>query len=411
VTPYELAIVDTAPNVVAGLSILNAESHVASVTAISGSARLSGGVRVSPPSLSETGSGTSLTIGEALDYEGTFSQGAGSATAISAGDSLSLSGTTTLGGTTSGGGALDLTGGSATIASGAALLVSDWSISGSGSDVTLDEALTYSGSFSEGAGDMFALSSGSLLLNGADTFSGGTVDGSKLLETKGTTTISGLTIGGTVEWENTKTVNQSGGTVTIGDAGGDKAFLDNTSTGTYDIGDNSGIARGSSAASYIDNAGLIEKSGGTGTSAIAPYLTNIGTIEVTDGALDLERGVYGTGKDQISGAARLEFGWVVEARQTVDFTGSGGELGLHDPAGFAGAISGFDTAGAGSNDTIQVASPWVFTRFTENAGGTEGTLGFANGASTLRLTLVGDYNRADFVDKAGPNGSTLITYT
>ena len=84
---------------------------------------------------------------------------------------------------------------------------------------------------------------------------------------------------------------------------------------------------------------------------------------------------------------------------------------MHDPFGFAGVIGGFDTAGAGSNDTIEVAGPWVFTRFTENAGGTEGTLGFANGSSTLSLTLLGDYNHLDFVHKSGPNGSTLITYT
>ena len=140
--------------------------------------------------------------------------------------------------------------------------------------MTLGEALTYSGSFSEGADDTFVLSGGNLLLNGADTFAGGTVDGSNLLETEGTTTVSGLTIGGTAEWENTKAVNQSGGTVTIGDSSGDKAFLDNTAKGTYDIVDDSGIGRGSSTASYIENAGLFEKTGGTGTSTIAPAVTN-----------------------------------------------------------------------------------------------------------------------------------------
>src|SRR5208282_4974575 len=64
----------------------------------------------------------------------------------------------------------------------------------------------------------------------------------------------------------------------------------------------------------------------------------------------------------------------------------------------------------GANDTIEVAVPWVFTGFTENAGGTQGALEFANGASTLRLTLLGDYNPADFVHQTQANGSTLITY-
>ena len=191
---------------------------------------------------------------------GAFTQGAGSTTAIATGDSLSLTGTASLSGTTSGsGGTLALAGGSATIESGATVTASIWSISGAGADVTLGENLNYAGSFSEAAGDTFVLSGGNLLLSGADTFSGGTVDGSKLLETEGKTTVSGLTIGGTVEWENTKTVIESSGPVTIGNSSGDKAFLDNTSTGTYDISGAGGIGRGSSTASYIDNAGTLRK--------------------------------------------------------------------------------------------------------------------------------------------------------
>jgi hypothetical protein len=94
--------------------------------------------------------------------------------------------------------------------------------------------------------------------------------------------------------------------------------------------------------------------------------------------------------------------------QTISFTGSGGTLDLTAPQGFSGKVSGFDTVGA--NDTIEVASPWAFSGFTENKAGTQGTLGFANGATTLRLTLLGDYAAADFT--ASPaNGGTLITYT
>ena len=144
----------------------------------------------------------------------------------------------------------------------------------------------------------------------------------------------------------------------------------------------------------------------------APNFTNSGMVEASSAAetLDFKTAISGTGKDQISGASTLEFDAKVSAGQTVSFTGSGGELALHDPGGFTGLIGGFDTAGAGSNDTIEVAGPWVFTGFKENAGGTEGTLGFANGGSTLSLTLLGDYT-GDFVGKSGPGGSTLITYT
>jgi hypothetical protein len=254
------------------------------------------------------------------------------------------------------------------------------------------------------------LSGGHLLLTGAASFAGGTVDGSNILETEGTTTVSGLTIGGTVKWENTGAVTQSAGTVTLGDTDGNKAILDNMSTGTYAITGDSGINRGSSTASNILNAGLIEKTGGTGASTIVPNVTNNGTIEVTSGTLELKGRIFGTGSDTISGASTLQLDAQVSATQTVDFTGSGGELALHGPAVFAGSISGFETAGAGSNDKIQVAAPWVFTGFTENAGGTQGTLNFANGSSAVALTLIGNYNPADFHAQTLANHSTAITY-
>ena len=397
---------------VADLSILNADSKVDAITADIGDATLSGGAGVNAPNFSESGRATRLTVGEALAYAGAFSQDSGSTTVVSAGDTLSLTGTASLNGTTSGAGTLAL-GGSTTIDRGGTISVSNWSISSAGTDVTLDENLNYAGRFSEGAHDTFVLSGGNLVLSGAATFAGGTVDGSNTLYTVGTTTVSGLTIGGTVGWMNTKAVTQSGGRVTIGDPSGDKAFLHNELLGTYDITDDSGIGRGSSTASDILNAGLFEKTGGTGVSKIVPNVTNNGRIEVTSGTLDFNGWILGTGSDTISGDSMLQLDAEVLAGQTVHFTGSGGELALHGPAVFAGSIRGFDTARAGSNDTIEVAAPWHYTGFTENAGHTEGTLGFkdVSSSSHISLTLIGDYHPADFMHHTQANGSTLITYS
>ena len=394
---------DSAANVVAALSTLNADSGVDAITADIGDATLSGGGGVNAPNFSESGWATSLTVGEALGYAGSFTQRSGSTTAISSGDRLSLAGTADLSGTTSGAGTLAL-GGSATIDRGGTISVSNWSISGADADVTLDKNLSYAGSFSESAGDTFVLSGGHLLLSGAATFAGGTVDGSYVLHTAGTTAVSGLTIGGTVEWENTGTVNESGGSATVGDASGDTASLFNTKNAIYDILDNSGIGLGASTASDIKNTGLLEKTGETGTtSTIAPSVTNTGTIDVSSGRLDFGGEISGTGSDVISGAATLEFDAKVASGQTVNFTGSGGELALHAPAAFAGQIGGFDTVGA--NDTIEVARPWVYSHFTENVGGTQGTLTFTKGASTLGLTLLGDYNPLNFVPHTQANGT------
>ena len=89
-----------------------------------------------------------------------------------------MDGTIALSGKVLGTGTLAFTGGNATLNNGASLSVAGWTISGSGTSVTLDENLSYAGAFSEGAGVTFVLSGGHLLLNGADTFAGGTVDGS-----------------------------------------------------------------------------------------------------------------------------------------------------------------------------------------------------------------------------------------
>ena len=311
---------DGAGTLLGVLPALNADPHVDAITAEIGDGTLIGGVGVNAPSFSELGWGTTLTVSEALVYGGAFTQGLGSTLSISSGDQLSLTGTANLSGTTSGLGTLAL-GGSATINKGAKISVSNWLISG-GTDVTLNALLNYPGSFSE-VDDTFFLSGGNLVLSGAATFAGGTVDGSKILYTTGTTTVSaglvsaGLTIGGTVEWINTGALTQSGGTVTIGDASGGKAILNNEKSGIYNITDDSGIGLGSSTTSNIKNIkneGLFEKTGvttgGTGTSVIAPNINNNGTnatIEVTAGTLDLQGGVSGTGSDTISGPSTLEF--------------------------------------------------------------------------------------------------------
>jgi fibronectin-binding autotransporter adhesin len=372
-----------------------------------GNTTLSSGASVSVADLSESGAGTTLIIDEALAYAGDFSQGAGSTTVVLKGDEFSLTGTASLSGKTSGAGTLALAGGSATIDGGATLSVSNWSISGAGTDVTLDENLRYAGSFSEGADDTLVLSGGYLLLSGGnDSFAGATVDGSNVLKTEGTITVSGLMIGGTVEWKNTKTVNEIGGSATIGDASGDKAFLDNTSTGTYDILDDSGINRGSSMASHIENAGLFEKTGGTGVSTIVPRVTNIGTIEVTSGTLDFKGGISGTGSDMISNASILEFGAGVSSSATVgdqdiQFSTGGGTLDLLAPTSFYGEISNF-----GSGDGVRLNGSWAFSTISDVDGVT--TLTLASTSTTHSFEFVGNYMESNFHITSG--ATTTIRY-
>jgi hypothetical protein len=179
-----------------------------------------------------------------------------------------------------------------------------------------------------------------------------------------------------------------------------------TNDGTITAGSSGGILT-IDTTTFADN-GAIDISNGDTVTIDSPT-TNTGTIDVSSGTLEFGGRISGKGSDIVSGASLLQFDEVT-AGQTVHFTGSGGELALHHPGDFSGSISGFDTAGAGSNDTIEVARHWIFTGFKENAGHTEGTLGFINGAHTIGLTLIGDYHHADFVHHAEANGTTLITY-
>ena len=131
----------------------------------------------------------------------------------------------------------------------------------------------------------------------------------------------------------------------LGISAGNAATLKIASTGTWNILDDSGIERGLSTSSSISNSGLLEKTEGTGTSAIAPKVTNNGTVLVSSGTLDLEGAVTGTGTDTIKGASILEFDSKVSSKTTVGsqnigFTG-GGTLDLTNPTGFYGEISGF----------------------------------------------------------------------
>jgi hypothetical protein len=303
-----------------------------------------------------------------------------------------------------GAGQVAFTGGDTTIAPGAVATVASLSETGAGTNVTMGENLTYARAFSAGSGATLNLTGGNLTLTGTDTFSGATISGSHILYAEGATAISGLTIGGTTIFDNTKSLTQSGGDVTVGDAGGDVAKLRNASTGTWDIADDSGIGLGSSALSNIANYGLFEKTGGTGTSAIAPSINNGGTIEVSSGTLDIQGTVTGTGMDKVSGASALEFDSPVSGNQTVDFLGGGASaVDLLDPMGFSGKIADF-----ASPDTIDLSGDWVFSGFSENSGGTLGTLTLSSGTTKHAFTFVGDYAEGDFHITSGTN--TIIAH-
>ena len=321
---------------------------------------------------------------------------------------LYLYGTTSLGGVVNGPGTLALAGGATTIVSGASIKVSALGVSGSGTSLTLDKSLTYSGTFGAGAGTTLNLSSGSLTLTGTDSIVGATISGSKTLNADGTTTVASLTIGGKTTFSDAGALSESGGSAVLGDAAGDLAKLRIASTGSWDILDNSGITYGASASSSIANSGLLEKTAGTGTSAITPNITNSGTVLVSSGTLDLQGVVTGTGIDTISGSSTLGFDSKVESKttlggQNIGFTG-GGTLDLADPKDFWGEISNF-----AAGDAVDLLGNWTLSGFSENAGGTLGTLTLASGTTKHAFDFVGDFTQGSFNIVSG--ATTVVTHT
>jgi hypothetical protein len=188
----------------------------------------------------------------------------------------------------------------------------------------------------------------------------------------------------------------SSGETTLGDPAGDLGQLVIASTGAWDLLGDSGIGLGGPAASSIMNSGLLEKTSGTGTSAIAPQLVNKGSVLVSSGTLDLEGAVGGKGADTVSGAPTLEFDSTAGGGQTAGFTGGGGALDLLDPLGFAAKISGF-----AATDKVELSGDWVFSSFSETGNGNMGMLTLSSGSNQLSLHFLGNYAASDFTIASG----------
>jgi hypothetical protein len=100
----------------------------------------------------------------------------------------------------------------------------------------------------------------------------------------------GVVLGGGGVLQNNGTVNQTGAGDLLLDGNGNVATtLVNAAGATYDFQADSSIDiyYASAVGNQVTNAGLIEKTGGTGTSWIGQSLTNTGTLDAASGTLQL----------------------------------------------------------------------------------------------------------------------------
>jgi len=396
-----------------GANLQGTTSGAAALALTGGTTIFALGATLSLKTLSMSGKTTVAAVDDNLAFAGAFTEGAGSTLDIAGGDTLTLTGTATLAGKVDNLGTLDIGGGATTIEAHATLAESGLTVSGSHTLLTLGEFLTFAGVFADTTGARVALTGGGLALTGESNFAGGTVDGARELETKGSTSLSGLTLGGTVDWANSGMVTESLGALTLGDAKGATAVLSNSSTGTYDLDDDFGVDVDHATASYIANAGLFEKTGGAGVSLVAAGIVNTGRIVAQSGTLDLQGALSGAGNLQVFAGATLEVGGAVSTNQTLTFEGGGEiQLGDLDVGGndiFQGAIAGF-----GAGDTFDTGAPFgtgTKFNFVENSEGTEGVLTLTDGSLHASIHFLGNYGKANFVPTGDLEGGTAFTFS
>ena len=315
-------------------------------------------------------------------------------------------------------------------------------------------SLTIAGT-STSAGSI-SLTGGTVAVNGSTTLagfrqSGGTLSGTGTLSVTGAASLTGTnyyafeTGSGTTDLKGTTTVGNGyafsliGGRVLQNDgtlafqAGSlyvgydpttgqtSSATIANSAGATFDLqGDNLGIAGGGA----INNAGLLKKSAGTGTSTISATLNNTGTLEADSGTLSLTGGgTFGASTLTTANGATLSFdGGTYTLAGAVTGTGggtvavTGGTVvtsaspvslasGFSQSAGTLSGLGDFTVAGAG-----------VFTGGVDTGPGRTiltGTSSFTSGSfyldagRTLENKGTLTWSGGNIIMGENPNGSSV----
>ena len=275
--------------------------------------------------------------------------------------------------------------------------MSTWSISGG--TASLNESLTFAGTFTEGAGATLTVASTDTLKLTGTASLGGVINGAGTVALS-SATIGGLTVGGTDVLSVTGSVTQTGA-VTIGDASKSSASLSIAKGATWTINGAVGISHGTSTKSSIKVAGTLIKSGATGSSVINLATTDTGLIEAAVGTLDFSNKVAGTGTVKIDAGATLEADSTMASTLTVAFNGAGATLALKKPTGVAATISGY--AVGDTIDLLKIAATGASINGSDQ-------LVIVNGATTVAsLKLTGTYSGATFTIGSDGHGGTNVT--
>jgi hypothetical protein len=359
----------------------------------------------------------------------------GTVDAVSASAGITFLGGGAFSGTLAGAGEIIFGGGGVyTVAKAAAMSVASFGVEGTANVTFAASSRSYSGTFTETSGAVIDLASGTTLtLKGASALGGSVLgSGEAILSGSSTFSTDGLILGGSAVLEDDKTVVTQGAQATIGNGSSSTASLSILAGGTYRITADTGI--GSNGTGAIVNAGLFEKSAGTGTSMIDPLVTNSGTLAAASGTLSFAADVTNNGTATASAGHTLDFatsltsssgdtgvidltdgglaqfGGYVGSSQTLSFLdGSISSASLSDPGAFAASISGF----GGSNALYLNGVSNVSANYAGNASAGVLTLTEQINGSTdtvAQLQFTGDYVLKDFKIANFEGNNVEITY-
>ncbi len=202
------------------------------------------------------------------------------------------------------------------------------------------------------------LVAGIIKIAGSGTLVGGSATGKTMLNIGGPIALANYTLAGSAQLNNVKVTSQTG-EITVGDATGVGARINNAATGSYDIAGDFGIAGGASSAAFI-NAGTLAKTNGSGTSTVGIDITNTGTIAVAAGGTLEFDGPNNVVGGTITGAGGLAFGGGGSTTLTVG-TLAIASLGVLDAAsvtlGTNTALTGsLIVAASNGNATLQLGA-------------------------------------------------------
>jgi hypothetical protein len=352
-----------------------------------------------------------------------------------------------------GAGTLSLVGATSTLGAGAALLVSDITVSGTATAVDVAAKIVDSRKWTQLDGTLTVAAADQMTFTGTgDTFTGTITGAGAVLFGGGSDTLDNLglgiahatiknatvTLADTVTFTGILSVTTPDMIVAAGGAtlaGGGVLALSNLTTnfirgatasatltnkdtlrggghlgggsmslvnaGTIEA-NGTAVLNVDTGANTVINSGLIEAVGAGHFLTVNSAIDNTGTLMSDAGVLTLAGAVSGAGEVKVVGGSVTVYGALSE---NVIF-GSSGRLVLLQSQGFAGSVSGFSKTGTTSFDLQDIN----FATATRSYSGTTaaGVLTVTDGTHTAHIHLTGNYTASTWILSNDGGGGTVV---